>query len=134
MEDVVEDLGYDIALPMVDHSLVCYSSRACSHKTSPGYRAAGHGRVNYGNSESMYRVPEATFIFITTYADRMNVKLVLAADTLHHMPLNEQVLAILSDVGLREKVAAGQWVSGYKLTISLSVGDDVCEVFCEKVR
>lgn len=62
----------------------------------------------------------------------MNVKLVLAADTLHHMPLNEQVLAILSDVGLREKVAAGQWVSGYKLTISLSVGDDVCEVFCEK--
>lgn len=133
MEDVIEDLGYDIALPMVDHSLSSATvAGRVAIKLHQDIERLAMAESTMETAKACTESQRLLFIFITTYADRMNVKLVLAADTLHHMPLNEQVLAILSDVGLREKVAAGQWVSGYKLTISLSVGDDVCEVFCEE--
>lgn len=133
MEDVIEDLGYDIVPPMIDHSLS--SATIAGHaaiKLHQDIERLAMAESTMETAKACMESQRLLFICITTYTDRMNVELVLATDTLHHMPLNEQVLAILSDAGLREEVAVGQWISGYKLIISLSVGDDVREVYCKE--
>lgn len=131
MGDAVEALGYDITLPMVDHSLS--SATVAGHAAIKLHKDIERLAMVESVMETARACVESQrllFIFVTTCRGRMNVELVLAADTLHHMPLSEQVLTVLSNTGLQEETTAGQWVSGYRLTVSRSADDGIHEICC----
>lgn len=133
MEDVVENLGYDITLPMVDHSLssATVAGRAAI-KLNKDIEQLSMIESTMETAKACVETQRLLFIFVSTLRGRMNVELVLAADTLHHMPLNEQVLAILSNIELREDVVIGQWVSSYKLIVSVPSDVSNREIYCEE--
>lgn len=133
MEDVAEDMGYDVTLPMVDHTLS--SATVAGHAAIKLHRDIEQLLMVESTMETARACIETQrllFIFVSIQKACMNVELVLAADTLHHRPLNEHIMETLLNVELRENVVAGQWVSSYKLCVTLHSDDNDPNTCCEE--
>lgn len=113
-----EESGYNVAIPLADHSLSASSTAGVM---------AGHVYRDLEQltltksclevSQACQRFQRLLFIFHEIQHMSLSIAFALIADTYHHMPLREQVTRMLADKDAREPADIGTWVERCVLVV-----------------